>query len=165
MAFELHALHDLEYSGDFKVWIAQGFSELPGEVDEDSRSILKSYYARVAQEMHRILKLAYDQNCALFQSSLPSLMGFSSSTILQVIYYHDFPSIVSSSIDIHYFRDVLDDLKFCEIRPFGNISSIEMVLGKRVLQIRVKPMNKFTTSAMKINCSVRSKQPSASLDQ
>jgi hypothetical protein len=161
MALELHALHDLEYPGHFQHWVRLGFSELPGELDEDSRNILKSYYARIAEEMHRILILAFDQAPILFRNSLPSLMGFSSSAILQVICFHSFPSSESSSIEIHSYTEVEDDLDSSIIRPFGNISSAEILMGKRILQIRVKPMNKFTTTAIKVNCSVRSKQPSS----
>lgn len=36
-------------------------------------------------------------------------------------------------------------------------SSFDIAFKKFVLQIRVKPMNKFTTAAYKINCSIKMK--------
>jgi hypothetical protein len=42
--------------------------------------------------------------------------------------------------------------------PFENVSSVELDIEGDLLQIRVKPMNKFTTTAIKINCSVKFKK-------
>ena len=47
------------------------------------------------------------------------------------------------------------DVQFGELKP--GISSFEIVFGKTTLQIRVKPMNKFTAPALKVNCSVKVK--------
>lgn len=160
MAGELHALHDLEYPGHFGEWVRKGFSELPGELDEESRSLLKRYYSRIAEEMHRILSEALQVNRVLFVQSLPPLLGFGFKEILQVIFFHDFPSNEDPQIDIHSFSEIESDIEEVKIRAFGNISSVELEMGNVVLQVRVKPMNKFTTTAIKINCSVRIKRPS-----
>lgn len=157
MALELHALHDLEFTGNFQQWGQKGYSELPGELDEESRKILKSYYSRIAQEIHRILGQALFENTEHLKKSLPTLMGFGNSKILQVICYHDFPQGQDHSILIHSYEEVASQLDKTELKPFGDISSVEFSLGNWTLQIRVKPMNKFTTTAIKINCSVKSK--------
>jgi hypothetical protein len=155
MAFELHAIHDLEYKGNFKDWVSKGLSELPGELDSDSRAVLKAYYARIAEEMHSILKKAQESDHKAFRNSLPTLMGFSSKEILQLIYFHDFPLNLDPGVDIHSYRDVEDELFHAKLSDFGGISSVELDIGSWALQIRVKPMNKFTTTAIKINCSIR----------
>ena len=158
MGLDLHALHDLEYSGDFSLWVKSGLSELPGELDPESRSILKAYYARIAEEMHRILKAAYLQDPIQFTASLPSLMGFGNEDILQVICFHEFPGDVDPQIDIHHYQDIYIELGQTQIKDFTQISSVELDIGSWSLQIRVKPMNKFTTTAIKINCSVKARR-------
>lgn len=162
MAYELHALHDLEFPGHFSLWVKKGFSELPGELNLESRQILKAYYARIAERMHKIFSDAFAENPEAFRASLPSLMGFGRENILQVICFHDFPELLAADINIHSFRDVSDNLKNTVQKPFMNISSVEFEIGNWSLQVRVKPMNKFTTTAIKINCSVKVKQSSAS---
>lgn len=160
MAFELHALHDMEYSGSFNQWVSRGYSELPGELDQSSRNILKSYYSRIAQRMHDILASAFLSSFEGIKKALPPLMGFSSKDILQVIYFHDFPSSNGQQIETHSYENILNELSDFRLLPFNDTSSVEFQMGNCSLQIRVKPMNKFTTTAIKINCSVKFKQPS-----
>ena len=155
MAIDLHTLHDLEYVGNFSLWVKNGFSELPGELDDGSRKILKDYYARIAFEMHRILTLAFEQDAKAFQESLTPLMGFGKKEILQVICFHEFPDVQADDIDVHSFEDLSASLKEARIQKFNDIASVELSIGPWSLHIRVKPMNKFTTTAIKINCSVK----------
>lgn len=158
MSLELHALNDMEYSGNYSGWVKSGKSELPGELTTEERSILKSFYARIAIEMHRILSDAQKTNPQEFSASLPALMGFSTPDILQLVYFHDFKSQGAGSVSIHSYAEVMKWLKNATILPFAQTSSVEISLGDWALQIRVKPMNKFTTTAIKINCSVKFKQ-------
>ena len=160
MGYELHEWKGLEFSGDFNQWVKHGFSELPGELEPEGRAILKSYYSRLAFKMHEILTKAFSEDSKGFISSLPRLMGFSSENILQAICFHDFKSGTAAVIDIHRFQDLKKSLKLVKILPFDDISSVEIMLGDWSLQLRIKPMNKFTTTAIKINCSVKLKQPS-----
>lgn len=155
MAYELHTHHEMDYPGHFGVWVQKGFSELPGELDQDSRSILKSYYARIAQEMHHILTRAYEQNPEAFVTSLAPLMGFGKSEILQVVCFHEFPSGEFPEIQLHSYQDLNQFLSSAKIAEFKSIASVELDIGPWSLHIRVKPMNKFTTTAIKINCSVK----------
>lgn len=161
MAYELHALHELDYPGNFNLWVKKGLSELPGELDSDSRQILKSYYARIAERMHGIFVDAFKLDPESFRASLPTLMGFGKESILQVVCFHEFPEVLNAEINIHSFKEVAENLTRTTIKPFANISSVEFDIGEWSLQVRVKPMNKFTTTAIKINCSVKVKQSSA----
>lgn len=161
MALDLHALHDLEYPSHFNLWVKKGFSELPGELDAESRAILKAYYARIAEEMHSIFTRAFADDPVRFRASLPTLMGFGKEEILQVVCFHEYPLANESEIQIHSFKEVSEGLTDTVIRPFGSISSVEFECGDWSLQVRVKPMNKFTTTAIKMNCSVKVKRPSA----
>lgn len=158
MSFELHALNDLEFIGNYSLWVKAGKSELPGELSEEERTILKSFYARIAKEMHRILQQIYATDQKKFISSLPALLGFSSTDILQLICFHDFKSHNDEQVSIHSYSDIEKFLNQTKILPFNQTSSVEIQIGELALQIRVKPMNKFTTTAIKINCSVKFKQ-------
>lgn len=158
MSYELHALNDLDYPGDYSLWVKKGKSELPGELTEEERKILKHFYARIAVDMHRILSDAQTANPQEFSASLPPLMGFSSPEILQLVCFHDFKTKDGGEVSIHPFSEVEACLKEARILAFAQTSSVEIRLGNWDLQIRVKPMNKFTTTAIKINCSVKFKQ-------
>jgi hypothetical protein len=160
MAVELHSSVDLEYPGNFSDWVKQGLSELPGELGESERAILKEYYARIAKKMYEILTDAQQQNAALFAQSLAPLMGFGKSDILQVICFHDFKQSYQATIDIHTLDDVSSFFSEVKILTPNSTASVEVQMGNWILQIRVKPMNKFTTTAIKINCSIKVKQSS-----
>lgn len=160
MSYELHALNDMEFTGDYAQWVKSGKSELPGELNENERKILKAFYARIAIEMHRILSHALASEPEKFSLSLPALMGFSSPDILQLVCFHDFKSKDGGWVAIHAYSEVEKCLTQAKLLPFAQTSSVELTLGDWDLQIRVKPMNKFTTTAIKINCSVRFKQSS-----
>lgn len=161
MALDLHALHDLEYPGHFNLWVKKGFSELPGELDQASRAVLKEYYARIAFEMHKILTAGSRENPEAFKASLAPLMGFGKKDILQVVCFHEFPEVRMEDIEIHSYEDLSKSLKDAKILEFNDIASVELQIGNWSLHIRVKPMNKFTTTAIKINCSVKVKAPTS----
>ena len=156
MSRELHAFHDLAYPGNFSLWVKKGFSELPGELSDDERGIMKSYYARIASEMHKILSVLQKQSPSEFIESLATLMGFGQREVIQAVCFHDMKEGGDPFLHIHE----LAELTHAEILPFENVSSVELNVGGDMLQIRVKPMNKFTTTAIKINCSVKFKRPS-----
>lgn len=151
----LHRQHDLEFSGNYSEWVNLGYSELPGDLSESDRGILKNYYAKIARKLHEYLTFAFKENSEQFVRSLYPLMGFSDPRIVQVICFHEFKSKGESVVDIHCYEDVLGANIF--IREFKETASIEVESDRWVLQIRIKPMNKFTTTAMKVNCAVKFK--------
>ncbi len=162
MGHEVHAHHDLDYVGDFNLWVKTGHSELPGELDTETRNILKRYYARIASEMHSILSKAFISSPDAFKASLPPLLGFGSEDILQVICFHEFAQGRKSQVEIHSFQEMSSQLPLTSLKPFSSISSVEFDIGDWSLHVRVKPMNKFTTTAIKVNCSVKVKRPASS---
>lgn len=155
MARELHALVDLPYAGDFKDWVRAGYSELPGEIGEAGRVILKAYYARLAREVHRIFSLLEARDPMALRSSLPPLMGFGSEDIVQLVCFHDFQGTHRPRSEVHLRADLERNLSELRLLPFAETASVEFKVGEWKLQVRIKPMNKFTTTAIKVNCSVR----------
>ena len=63
------------------------------------------------------------------------------------------------SLEIERGEDLLkarEDLFFHPLKK--EVSSFSLGLKDKTLQIRVKPMNKFTVSALKVNCSVKTER-------
>lgn len=161
MGHELHEYQGLTFPGDFGLWVEKGYSELPGELTIECREILHRYYARIAARMSQILKKAFEENSQNFKKSLAPLMGFSDPQITQLICFHDFKQGHDSKVFIHEYSEIEKALE-SELRIVQEKSSVNIDFGHCDLQIRVKPMNKFTTTAIKINCSVRFRPTSAS---
>jgi len=155
MAIDLHAHHDMEFRGNFSDWVKRGFSELPGELGREERDILKAYYARIAKAMQIILEGGMRQDPNAFAESLYPLMGFGRRDILQVVCFHDFKGELKPSVEVHTLDEISSPSNRPIIKAFKETSSVELSIGDWTLQIRVKPMNKFTTTAIKINCSVK----------
>jgi hypothetical protein len=159
MGAELYGLHEMEWSGGFAEWVQLGHSELPGELERSERALLHAYYARISLEMQKIFEKAKEQDPVQFGLALGPLMGLGRPDMLQVICFHDMKQGHEASIEIHDFKELAPLLDSAQIMPHGAKASVEIRAGHWTLQVRVKPMNKFTTTAIKINCSVRVLRP------
>ena len=155
MGHRLYSLIDLEWKGSFSSEWSETQTELPGELPEEMRSIVHENYHRVALKIYDLLRTLKEKDNKYFFNSLAALCGFGHPDIIQVNCFHQDYQI--KSIKLHTFEDffssanqecVIHDLKVGAI-------SVEISLGNVSLQIRVKPMNKFTTAAYKINCSIK----------
>lgn len=157
MGHKLYGLIDAEFKGSFdSTWSAQ-YSELPGELSEDMRAVVHENYHRVALKLSTILNKLKECDSELFFKSLFSLCGFGHSEIIQVNCFHQDYEL--KGIRIKKFDDFfLSQSDKFAILPIKNMaSSVEVIIGSLFLQLRVKPMNKFTTAAYKINCSIKVK--------
>lgn len=157
MRFELHQIAGLTEDADWASWRRAGLSELPGELASDMRERLHAFYARVSLAVRATLEKIETNHPAVFEAGLLRLCGFGTEDLVQVICFHDIhgkhPAVVDVRIhDEHMVREHLAKRVW---RTSGAIASCEMDLADWMLQIRVKPMNKFTTTAIKMNCSVR----------
>jgi hypothetical protein len=163
MGLELHECENLIYPGNFSSWVASGRSELPGELNDGCRTILHDYYSRISAKMNSVLLQAYRTHPEEFKKSLGPLMGFTSTEIAQVICFHDFKHKDSfPAISVHEHGEIAKSLEEEELSIEHQKASVQIDFGPWSLQIRVKPMNKFTTTAIKVNCSIKFKRPSAS---
>ncbi len=157
MAREIYSYHDLVYEGNFNRWVELGHSELPGELGKEEREILKSYYSRLALKIHEILHQSLAEDKKNFSDSLLKLMGFGHPDIIQVVCFHEHHSLENLDVVLYDFNKIKISSENIFIQDFQNVASVEVNFQGFILQIRIKPMNKFTTTAIKINCSV--KQP------
>lgn len=155
MGHKLYEAVDLEFKGSFgKEW-SDHFTELPGELEPELREIVHHNYSRVAFFLRKFMGEMYEKDALKFYQCLHALCGFGSHDIMQVHCFHQNTKL--KSVDIKTYKELfsgdpaeitLKDLK-------ENAGSFDIAFKKFVLQIRVKPMNKFTTAAYKVNCSIK----------
>jgi hypothetical protein len=154
MAHRLYDLASLPFQGKIDERWKEKWSELPGELPEEFREIIFINYNRVATLIHNKLVCFFQEDKLKFMKALEPLCGMGDLKLIQVSCYHQQHTLKSIKIKSHenYFYDGMD---VAIENSKSNMSSFDIQLGKIVLQIRVKPMNKFTTPAYKINCSIK----------
>lgn len=168
MLGELYSLMDLDVAAPIAsqrsidpTWVEQGLPELPGDLEPEARSIVHSHYHRVSLELENVLRGFYLEDRQLFLTCLTSLLGFGFKDIRQLTCYHG-DSYDKAHFSYETYEELVNDLENLSFaRESGDKkmkSGFEMNFSKHTLQIRLKPMNKFTVSGLKVNCSVKVKE-------
>lgn len=160
MAHSLYERVGLEFKGQFdSAWSEAGFSELPGELESSLSELVLSYYSEQAKYLKNCLEFFYNENPRLFCQSLFPLLGLAGEDILQVICFHGvaqgerYQLKDISLMEMYQLNEKFNTFSF---GPWDEgKSSFEIRFEKLTLQIRCKPMNKFTVPALKINCSIK----------
>lgn len=153
---ELHQAAGLTSSPGWTVW-ARHHSELPGELAPELRTILHRFYAELAAELGSAMRELQSDDPARFANDLLRVVGFGRDDLVQVICFHDSEGPTPEQVDVRVHtadeaRARLADLSWEEAR---DVSFAGMALGDWRLHVRIKPMNKFTTTAIKVNCAVK----------
>jgi hypothetical protein len=137
-------------------WIGH-YTELPGELSPEMRKIVHENYFRVAQSLHHIMVKLYQENPKAFYLSLKTICGFSHQQIVQIHAIHKEDQIIA--VDIYNADDLFigqqSKIHIGSLKDGG--SSFDVEVDKVCLQVRIKPMNKFTTASYKVNCSLKIK--------
>jgi hypothetical protein len=154
---ELLELMGLAPAQSWTGWRERGLSELPGEQTVAVKEILHCYYSRLASQLERDLIQLQQLDAASFNDGLVRLLGFSHPQLIQLICFHELQSKNPHHCEVlvHDQARVRDELSRLRFRESRETASVELELKSWLLQIRIKPMNKFTTTAIKINCSVK----------
>ncbi|MBY0515494.1 MAG: hypothetical protein K2P81_01200 [Bacteriovoracaceae bacterium] len=157
MRSTLHEMAGLEEDDSWQNWRMKGLSELPGELPLEMREVMHSFYARLASELDLVLKKISSSYPQVFSLGLARLCGFGERELLQVICFHEINGKNPEKVEVraHDMQMVEEKIAKMSWRDFQNTASCEINLGDWPMQIRIKPMNKFTTTAIKINCSLR----------
>ena len=152
MGHKLYADLDMDFRGQFDSrWT---LSELPGELSEEMRAVVHANYNRVSLKLHELLNELLKTDRVLFKKCLEALCGFGDPNILQVHCFHQQAQL--KEIAIKSYGDLFSpDEDITMTPPKNNGSSFDVKFKRFQLQIRVKPMNKFTTASYKINCSIK----------
>jgi hypothetical protein len=156
MGERLYSMEGMSFSGHFDADWSNRFTELPGELDPIHRSIVFENYSHLAQLLHFYLTKYLEQDANVFKKALYPLLGFGDINLIQVTVFHndhDFQSIKILEGKIFNQAKV-------ELLPLKeNAHSVEIIFGNYQLQLRIKPMNKFTTASYKVNCSIKEYSP------
>ncbi|EQC46312.1 hypothetical protein [Bacteriovorax sp. Seq25_V] len=156
---KLYERHGLEFSGRFdSTWDGP---DLPGELDEEDRADLHYMYQELSRNLYQTLKQFFEISPDRFMASLFPLLGQGSDNLIQVTCFHQ-EKVISgvknryefSSVSIKDYATTHTEVEFLPFKD--STSSFDIRLNDDILQIRIKPMNKFTTASYKVNCSVRS---------
>lgn len=152
MGEKLYALEGLNFNGNFDSQWSDRFTELPGELEEVHRNIVFENYQNLASQLHRQLSIYLSKDREVFKKSLYPLVGFGDLNLIQITVFHQ--DHIFHSIKI-LEGDVFKNAKL-ELLPLKeNAHSVEINFGNYLLQLRIKPMNKFTTASYKVNCSIK----------
>lgn len=151
---KMHSLADIEFTQGFKSWVDHGGTELPGQLKDEFKQVYREFSHLVAKRLiFEIDKLA-SFNEDLFMKSLLPLLGFSKDNIIQVSTYYK-NEADNYILDYNKIDQINDKLKFDSLICKENVNYCDIHLNDRILQIRLKAMNKFTNSSFKVNCSVK----------
>lgn len=155
-ALQMHLEAGIEYTCGFNNWEKEGLEVLPGQLSLNYREFLLGYYEKVTHKMAEILKEIDNESTQNFTDSLYPLMGFSSKDIIQATLFYSgrndevkfSKTIIADFNSLAFKRSKSQSLKI-------NKTNLEIIVNEKIIQLRLKPMNKFTSKAFKINCSVK----------
>lgn len=160
MAKQLYDMADLTYSGGFDPsWKEAGLPELPGQLNKEMNMVVVESYRPVIAMIREIMLDFHREDPQLFVACLNPLMGLGKQGMIQLTCNHHPKE--GKRYQLHSI-DVVDETQkaaqmteciFDAANP--EISSFQLSFTDLKLQIRVKPMNKFTSMAHKINCSIK----------
>lgn len=156
----LHKRHGLDEEDSFgNAWKEADLPLLPGSLEIADQELLQEHYFRIISLIYDSLADAFKNERQQFDLAMASLLGLKAETLIQMTCFHHQDKqqrYQIDHIDIVHQQERLKQLGQAKLSPpiKGQASfSIQYPWG--VFQVRVKPMNKFTQAALKVNCSVR----------
>ncbi len=157
MGGELYDLAELDFHGRFdSQWINAGHSELPGQLPKEYQAVVLRHYQRVIKELYRAFTIFLEKP-SLLQQALAPIIGFGEKDLIQLTCFHQgTDNYRLEDVELLKGGDMEEIFQSLDIgTPPHDMASFEIRLHQRILQIRVKPMNKFTVTGLKVNCSVK----------
>lgn len=152
---EIHDLKGLDFDIQYKSWRENNLSELPSSLEGESKLKIKKLYHVIAKHLHRILIKLEEEKPEVFKKAISKLCGLADNDIIMLTCFHKGTNDHEfSNIHIGHYQEK-SKWKVLEIN--SGLSSFEIEGTRKVLQIRIKPMNKFTAPSYKVNCSVKYK--------
>lgn len=158
MAWNLQELKGLEPDFEFKSWKDHGFSELPGSLDDECRALFLRELSSMNNLLYDCMNELFERDPKQFKTSLLPLIGITSPSMVQATTYYEKNERGGYSgvrNHIESARDILLNLRVLELINNKNKTSFDIIFEDRVLQIRLKAMNKFTAKGYKVNCAFK----------
>ena len=151
-----------EFNDSFSnCWARLGLSDRPGELKDEDREVLLTYYYKLMNAVKGFFSEIYRKDPQVFMEGMKQLCGFSSNLVKVVYAYKDKSFNEKDICFIETWSDEsekspknLNDLKFL-LESSNSKSSFKLKLGNKIIEFRIKPMNKFTTPGVKLNVSIK----------
>ena len=134
--------------------LRNNLSDRPGQLPDDLRPLLYSFYQNCIQEVHAGFIKLFSEDEQKFIGNLYPLIGFGVNEIIVFTFYHD-AGFSSPKLVVHD-SSVLGTERI-KIGEVSGHTSFNIEFDQLTLQVRVKPMNSFLAPSMKVNCSVKFK--------
>lgn len=157
MGQQMYQKHQAHFLGEFdSQWTHWGHDHLPGNLPKEFHEFLNEYYFHTIQCIFEKIQKYHHSNPEQFSQNILPLLGLESTQMLQVFCFHQGTSLYNiSEIQLLRWVDYQLSRGIELVPPKINCSFFEIRFSQGILQIRVKPMNTFTTPNVKINCSVK----------
>ena len=154
MSHELCAHYGLNYDGLFSESFHEACgTELPGELPGKVKKIVHHYYYFCREHFYQVFQLFFERDPELFLKCLYPLIGVGNEELWQLMALYKKNYELSK---VFIKKDIKLDLKEISIGILKKEKSyFDLQIGPDILQIRMKPMNKFTVEGLKVNCSVK----------
>ncbi|MDH4468830.1 MAG: hypothetical protein QE271_12295 [Bacteriovoracaceae bacterium] len=150
-AKQLHELRKIPFSGNFQNWRQAHLTELPGELPKEEHNLFSQFMVKQISNLKEKLKIIFENDPTLFLTHLRPLVGITHSEIIPFYIYHQEDDLTCFIPD--YKRHLLSSFSWKQDNH--DIFSFSLDFDQFELQIRLKPMNKFTAPSPKVNCSVK----------
>lgn len=158
---DLYATKGEHFLGEFdqrwtKDW---GLSQLPGQLPKIMQKRVHQYYYQIITKIYNFFQEWEKNNPQCIEAFILPFLGLSIPNLVQICCFHDgvdeynIKNITITRLDSYFNKNYTIKI----LQPKLDQSFFEIHLYNCILQIRVKPMNIFTTSNVKINCSVKYK--------
>lgn len=156
LAIDMHNDADLHYTHLFENWERCGLEVLPGQLKGSAHNLLINYYKKINTALYKQFTQLHKASPVLFKESLYKLMGFSGEEIIQLTAFYQQKNdvFVKTRIEVIELKEIVHS-KSQSVEFKMNPTNFEIKLAGHILQVRAKPMNKFTSKAFKINCSIK----------
>lgn len=151
--YQMVGMDDSNIDRPFGPEWTQQYSELPGQLPMFLRSRLFQFYSVMIVEFKKNLEKYYLQNKTHFIQCLMPIVGLGRQDLWQIFYLYDQQQDQVLMMGQKQYQKEFEELKF--VKHNDDISSFELQLKNIQLQIRLKPMNKFTVPGLKVNCSIK----------
>ena len=156
MAGRLYESVGLEYGGAWDdSWSEAGHTLLPGELSPERSAFVLEHYGRVVDVLYKELEDFQKRAPHDFANAVPPLLGFQNRNLIQLFCFYRGDYQLEKIVVVDGRKSDWEKLRVEMGKRVSGLSSFEILTQDRILQIRVKPMNKFNARALKVNCSIK----------
>jgi hypothetical protein len=155
MIHRLYSHAGLDFKGRYdQQWVEAGYSELPGELCDEHRQIVHHFYFELAQKLYRCFVELERVDKKKFLHAVIQLLGHSGSSVDHLYIFHHKGHQWDHALYI-YSNDFSQLSDYAMGKVEKGQSYFYLYFQQFTLQVRLKPMNKFTSAALKVNCSIK----------